>query len=108
MMLMRLGDPASAPWCLAHSLILGAVLVAIEVPETASKSGDTATAEFLFAGMVSGAAGFNSGVWAGLGGDSGSEAGSLGVLPFLQGTNSRSDSSTCSQQQPSWANLHAQ
>ena len=98
MMLMRLGDPASAPWCLAHSLMLGAVLVAIDVPETASKSGETATAEFLSAGMVSGAAGFNSGVWAGLGGDSGSEAGSLGVLPFLQGTCNRSDSGTSSRQ----------
>lgn len=85
MRLIKFGEPARAPpWFFVHSFMLGDVLVAIEVPETASKSGETAAADFPFVGIAAGVEGFISGVWTGLGGDSGNDAGSLAALPFLK------------------------
>jgi hypothetical protein len=84
MRLIRFGEPARAPpWFFVHSFMLGEVLVAIEVPDTAPKSGETAVADLPFVGIAAGVDGFISGVWTGLGGDSGTEAGSLAALPFL-------------------------
>ncbi len=75
MRLMRLpGEPASPGTPLTHSFVLGAVLVAKEAVDTASRSGEVARPP-----LVGGLAGFSSGDWRE--GEDASEAEAL--LPVL-------------------------
>jgi hypothetical protein len=69
--------------------MLGELLVAMDVPDTASKRGEGAAAWSPFVGIDSGAAGFISGVCIGLGGESGNVTESFAALVFLYWGNTR-------------------